>query len=136
MGEVFSGILIGCVERGSSSVSASWPSCSSVGSVAAGPGDARGTASHAPGESVGGAHTGPVRALGVDLDLAPAEERFVHREGRLDELLRAELDVREAFRVAVRFVAQDCDPVDGSTAVEVRLQLLSRRSVVYVSDVD
>lgn len=68
--------------------------------------------------------------------MSSPEQRFVHGQRSLNKLLGTELDVGESLRVAVHLVAQNGDTVDGSAAVEVRLQLFSGGPVVDVAHVD
>ena len=70
------------------------------------------------------------------LDLPASEERVVQGHGGADRVLIRELDVGEAFGLSVELVAEDGDAVDASAAVEVLLQLLGRRAVINVTDVN
>lgn len=57
------------------------------------------------GDSVGGAQARTIGSLRHHFDLSASEQGLVHRERRFHEVLRTELDVSEAFRVSVDFVA-------------------------------
>lgn len=93
-------------------------------------------ANNPSGRSVGAGNSRSVGAFGKDFDLPAFEETLVEGLGRVHAVGIGEFDVGESFRVAGEFVAEDGDSLDRPASVKVRLQLLGRCRVVYVTDVN
>lgn len=132
--------LVRTVERSSSAsvspseaASSSWNVSSRCPTESA---SASSAAARSSGRSVGGGDSGPVGALRKAFDLPSLEEALVKCLRRVDAVRVGELDVGEPFGMAGKFVAEDGDTFDGSASVEVSFQLLRRRCVIHVSDVN